>query len=700
MTPMQSKPERLLDAQNYESYTHTPLPDPSNHIRLITLGGGSNGFEILSLSTWHLKDLPRYTAISYTWGPVERVPILIDGRMLQVRTNCYTVLKQAWKLAETAYIWVDSICIDQEDNLEEKNAQVSMMYKIYRKATEVLVCIGEHDGGSERLMAVIGALSYPLRIISQEGTLWQTRFFWRTLFNTLGASEIDNIFMLLENLESRPYFRRLWIVQELFAAGNKKRLVCGPHVLPYQLLRAFLAAFVEGNRHLRLDDGHKLPYLSTTCFDLAVRPNMESVFLRFGVQHLCFDPRDRLFGMISFLNTTTSDLPVPPVDYSKTNLQIALELAPFYDSDQIRAMLAALELTARSKEMQHLVQELSGKFPVDLSSTDTKLLTISNENEALRLRIGASKELEAEFDTFWLPNDVVDLARLEELETAFNSPEMYFSSMEPHRVPKKVFSKGRVAAIVDAAAEPGDLLISLTATPAGQMNNLLLLRQVSGETNGYMVVGQAVAFYKFGMNSMGAQPCHCKAADRSQHTRFEMSYELDLSTEEVLAYIGQDFIGPKYYHTSFDIEKRLERLAICPIPTCSTSRVMRTRVLQCYAHESPNNTGMRNSRSQTEIQHSTTNDDGDDDNVDNVSNVDHNNDGHSHGGEQDTSDESTGYGSIGTSSDEDIDLGDVTDMSMTERYRAWQVKKFGHHKRYSDLRQDYDEAQVERKRMS
>ncbi|KAF7192928.1 Heterokaryon incompatibility protein 6, OR allele [Pseudocercospora fuligena] len=670
---MQPKPERLLDPKLCESYIHTPLPDPSKHIRLITFGGGSNGFEILSLSTWHLKELPKYTAISYTWGPVKIVPVLVDGRTLQIRTNCYTVLKQAWKLAKTAYIWIDSICIDQEGDLGEKNAQVSMMYKIYRRATEVLVCIGEHEGGSERLMAVIRALSHPLRIISRDASQWRTRFFWRTLFATLGSSEVEDLLVLLENLESRPYFKRLWIV--FFAPS--------------------LAAFVEGNRDLRLDDGHKLPYLSTTCFDLAVRPNMESIFLRFGVQHLCFDPRDRLFGMISFLNTTTSDLPVPPVDYSKSKLDIALDLAPFYDSDQIRAMLAAFGLTARSEEMQQLVQELSGKWPIDLSSTDAKPLTIRHENEALRLRIGPSKELEADFDTFWLPNGVANLARLEELESAFNSPEMYFSSILAHRVPKKVFSKGRVAAIVDAAAEPGDLLTSLTAIPAGEMNNLLLLRPVPEDVNGYVIVGQGVAFYKFGMNSMGAQPCQCKAADQIQHTRFEMSHELDLSTEEGLAYIGQDFIGPDYYHTGFDIDKRLERLANCPIPTLSTERVLKARVLRCYAHKASANADASDSEPQTEVRTPTTNDDDganddrDDDNDDEVEEED-----------QESSDDSTGYGSIGTSSDEDIDLGDVSGMSMTEKYRAWQIKKFGNHKGYNDLRQDYDEAQAKRQRIS
>ncbi|EME82475.1 uncharacterized protein MYCFIDRAFT_197585 [Pseudocercospora fijiensis CIRAD86] len=456
---------------------------------------------------------------------------------------------QAQKLARTAYLWIDSICIDQEGNREEKNAQVSMMYKIYRKATEVLVCVGEHEGGSERLMAVIGALSYPLQVISQEGTPWRTRFFWRTFFATLGTSEIEDILVLLENFESRPYFKRLWIVQELFAAGKNKQLVCGPHVLPYQLLRAFLAAFIEGNRELRLDDSHKFPYLSTTCFDLAVRPNMESIFLRFGVQHLCFDPRDRLFGMISFLNTKSSVMPVPPVDYSKSTLDLALDLAPFYDSDQ------------------------------------------------------------------------------------------------PHRLPKKVFSRGRIVALVDAVAEAGDLLISLIATPASEMNNLLVLRPVSGNTNGYMIAGQGIAFYKFGMNSMGAQRCQCEATHRSQHPRFEMHFSLALSTRELLAYIGQDFIGPDYYHTAFDIDKRLERLAICPIPTLSTSRVLDTRVLRCYANGASENADVSNCGPQTVIRDSNMND---------VS-------------ELESSDDSTGYGSIGTSSDESVDLGDVSALSMTER---------------------------------
>lgn len=43
------------------------------------------------------------------------------------------------------YIWIDAICINQED-LEERSIQVARMYSIYDNAQSVLIWLGEHDG--------------------------------------------------------------------------------------------------------------------------------------------------------------------------------------------------------------------------------------------------------------------------------------------------------------------------------------------------------------------------------------------------------------------------------------------------------------------------------------------------------------------------------------------------------------------------
>ncbi|KJX96171.1 hypothetical protein TI39_contig785g00001 [Zymoseptoria brevis] len=52
------------------------------------------------------------------------------------------------------YIWLDSICIDQEMDREQSH-QVSMMKDIYVKADWVLACIGPHENGSEVILEVV-----------------------------------------------------------------------------------------------------------------------------------------------------------------------------------------------------------------------------------------------------------------------------------------------------------------------------------------------------------------------------------------------------------------------------------------------------------------------------------------------------------------------------------------------------------------
>ena len=50
--------------------------------------------------------------------------------------------------------WIDTICINQDD-IPERNAQVSIMSTIYMKADEVIAWLGEEDGDSLLLFGTI-----------------------------------------------------------------------------------------------------------------------------------------------------------------------------------------------------------------------------------------------------------------------------------------------------------------------------------------------------------------------------------------------------------------------------------------------------------------------------------------------------------------------------------------------------------------
>src|SRR5437773_6109315 len=57
---------------------------------------------------------------------------------MQVSQNVYQILCERRSLVKDRWIWIDSICIDQE-NSDEKTKQVQMMRDIYSRATRVVV---------------------------------------------------------------------------------------------------------------------------------------------------------------------------------------------------------------------------------------------------------------------------------------------------------------------------------------------------------------------------------------------------------------------------------------------------------------------------------------------------------------------------------------------------------------------------------
>lgn len=48
------------------------------------------------------------------------------------------------KPGKSRYLWIDAICINQDD-IAEKNSQVAMMAEIYKKATRVNIWLGESN---------------------------------------------------------------------------------------------------------------------------------------------------------------------------------------------------------------------------------------------------------------------------------------------------------------------------------------------------------------------------------------------------------------------------------------------------------------------------------------------------------------------------------------------------------------------------
>ena len=98
------------------------------------------------LITSPIATAPPFAAVSYRWTYSETMPVLIGNRILRVSSSICELLgvldTEDGRASEPdRYLWIDSICINQED-VVEKSWQVPMMEEIYRSATHVVGWLG------------------------------------------------------------------------------------------------------------------------------------------------------------------------------------------------------------------------------------------------------------------------------------------------------------------------------------------------------------------------------------------------------------------------------------------------------------------------------------------------------------------------------------------------------------------------------
>lgn len=135
---------------NQDQYQHEPLDASIPSIRLCKLLSGATDDPIecellqVNLESVHNK----YNALSYTWGdPEERPYITVNGKPFPIQPNLMAALVGLRKVEEELIIWIDALCINQQ-NISEVNRQVAMMEQIYRNAIRVLVWLGPEADSS------------------------------------------------------------------------------------------------------------------------------------------------------------------------------------------------------------------------------------------------------------------------------------------------------------------------------------------------------------------------------------------------------------------------------------------------------------------------------------------------------------------------------------------------------------------------
>lgn len=165
-------------------FSHEPLDPSADSLRVLILPAKSTGSDIsCKLENRTFGSKPIYEALSYTWGTDEATKVIgINGQRFNVRPNLYDALNHLRFPNAPRAVWVDAICINQ-NNIQERNAQVSLMAFIYTRAQRVLVWLGLDPSDGYPVPNHFTDARY--RVVSHH-----------------------------------PYWTRLWIIQELLLADS------------------------------------------------------------------------------------------------------------------------------------------------------------------------------------------------------------------------------------------------------------------------------------------------------------------------------------------------------------------------------------------------------------------------------------------------------------------------------------------------
>ena len=132
---------------------YQPLSKKRKDIRLLIVEPGHNlsplrcRIQHAALDPLDPDVLPRYETISYTWGDSPaKAYIGVNGYSMKVAATSAAALRQMRRESHDRLLWIDAVCINQNDN-EEKAEQVASMDQTYRMSVGNLIHLGEDVKG-------------------------------------------------------------------------------------------------------------------------------------------------------------------------------------------------------------------------------------------------------------------------------------------------------------------------------------------------------------------------------------------------------------------------------------------------------------------------------------------------------------------------------------------------------------------------
>jgi hypothetical protein len=141
---------------------------------------------------------------------------------------------------ESATLWVDAICINQKD-VQEKNKQVSLIKEIYQRAGQVVIFLGRRSEDSDTAMDFITPLEEAIRDLVQNNELISANSIIQKVRHSFPGPAWTALSMLL----NRPWFNRVWVIQEV-SVGRNPLLICGGRAVKWDSI-AYMALMLSAH---------------------------------------------------------------------------------------------------------------------------------------------------------------------------------------------------------------------------------------------------------------------------------------------------------------------------------------------------------------------------------------------------------------------------------------------------------------------
>ena len=231
-----------------EQFSHEDWVD-ADHIRLFQIRWGPNNSIQGKIKRFSLKEPPRFMAASYCCGTRQSTkPIYLRVKRpstvygyLVVYENLYPLLElfcDFQGFGPDSWWWVDSICIDQSSDTE-KDTQVKAMHKIYAAAQNTIIWLGPQSHDSDLAIDFLREMQAQRRQMDDA----QIAIFRQ--------QENTHKWQAVANLLARPWWKRVWTIQELlvstqatFYCGRKNFLRRHFHPAMYSMFLCRSASYI------------------------------------------------------------------------------------------------------------------------------------------------------------------------------------------------------------------------------------------------------------------------------------------------------------------------------------------------------------------------------------------------------------------------------------------------------------------------